>query len=325
MPADGRPLFIVWHGFQRRAEALAPLLGAGLVYLPNRWRSRWLRPLDYARKLLLTVQALRRERPAVVVLQVPPPFGALAALALEVPYVLDAHNAALQGFWARLPLSGWITRRAALVVAHNDEARRLAEERFPGARVAALRDPLDDRLMSRQRGPRDERRILIVCSFGPDEPIDQIHGLVAARPDLEFVITARVEKLERSWRERLKALPNLRLTGFLASEDYDALLASVGAAVVFTARSATQPSGACEALASDTPLVLSRTSLTMSLFGDWAHLVEDARQAAEALDTARLSRPDLGEYRRSWMEGFRAELAVVRARMGEVDASGRTS
>lgn len=323
MPTSEEALFIVWYGYQRRAEVLAPKLEARLVWLPNRWKHRFLRPLDYLRKLVLTIRAIRERRPRFVILQSPPPFGALAAMALRVPYALDAHNASLQGFWARLPLAGAIARGAVVVVAHNHEAGAIAHARFPGAAVTVLRDPLDEELMGLRGGARDPNRILTICSFGPDEPIPLIHDLIARRRDLEFVITARVERLPPAWRERFIRLPNLRLTGFLPTKDYNELLKTSGAAVVFTTRTATQPSGACEALAADTPLVLSRTSLTQALFGGWAQLVEhDVEQVSSAIDRARFSRPDLSRPRADWMAAFQEELDDLLSRLTGAPYSG---
>ena len=322
MPASEESLFVVWNGYQRRAEVLAPRLNARVVWLPNRWRSRYLRPLDYLRKLVETYRVVRDYRPRFLVLQSPPPFGALAAMALRVPYVVDAHNASLQGFWAKVPLTRLIARRAVAVVAHNDEAKAIADARFPGSVVTVLRDPLDLELCAQRAAARDPNRVLIVCSFAADEPIALIHDLIAARSDLEFVITARVEKLAPTWRERFERLPNLRLPGFLPTARYNELLVTSGAAVVLTERSATQPSGACEALASDTPLVVSRTSLTESLFGGWAQLVEhDVVSIAAAIDRARGSRLDLSEERAAWTRAFETELEELRSRLAGLSAS----
>lgn len=302
-------LFVVWHGYQRRAEVLASRLGARVVWLPNRWRSSAMRPVDYVRKMGDTFRALDRHRPRLLLLQSPPPFGALAAMALDVPFVIDAHNASLQGYWSRVPLAELVARRAVAVVAHNQEASEIARERFPSATVTVLRDPLDETLSRSGPTERDPRRVLLVCSFGADEPVELVHASIAARTDIEFVITGKLDRLAPEWRDRLRALPNLTLPGFLPTPDYNRLMLTCGAAVVFTNRLATQPSGACEALAAGTPLVVSKTTLTEALFGAWAHLVEhDVDQVSEALDRARFQRLDIKEYRRMWMEAFEREL-----------------
>ena len=76
-------------------------------------------------------------------------------------------------------------------------------------------------------------------------------------------------------RVAFEGCANVRLPGFLKESDYQALLCASKAAVVLTTSVAVQPSGACEALASDTPLIVTRTALTRSLFGAWALLVDN--------------------------------------------------
>ncbi|MGL5805596.1 MAG: hypothetical protein ACRC11_09155, partial [Xenococcaceae cyanobacterium] len=72
---------------------------------------------------------------------------------------------------------------------------------------------------------------------------------------------------------------------------------------------ATQPSGACEALSSDTQLILSKTSLTQKLFGDWAVLVENSSESI-ALAIASLSPEslNLSRDREQWNRAVKQEI-----------------
>lgn len=305
-------VLIVGRGYQRRAELLAKQLAAEVIYLPNRWKSKWLRPLDYLFDFFVAITVLRQRRPDYITVQNPPPYLALAAVLLRIPFVFDAHNAAIQGVWARVPGAKWLARKAIAVVAHNMEAGSIAEVAFPASRILVLRDPIEVISAPGSRPARNSDHVLFICSFGNDEPIALIYSLIRARPTIRFFITAPVSRLSPEWRERLTGLPNLELTGFLSTERYQELLLSVGAAIVLTTRPATQPSGACEALSSDTPLVLSHTSLTEALFGEWAHLAKhDVESLSTALDAALQDMKSLASYRDAWVHAFQVELSTM--------------
>lgn len=316
MPERPRNLYLVWREYQRRADVLAPLLDADVVFLGRRWRSRWLRPVDYLLDLVASLRMVRQRRPAYLILQTPPPYAALAGILGGTPYILDVHNASIQGRWARVPLARWLAKRARFLLAHNDEAKELARRAYPGCHILTLRDPVVS-IGGREQGTtRNAERVLFVCSFGHDEPIALIHALIERRPDLQFVITAPIHRLPPAWGERFRRLPNLELTGYLPTEEYQRLLSTSGVAVVLTTREATQPSGACEALAADTPLVVSRTSLTTTLFGTWAHVVEhDVDVVSRAIDEARSGSRSLAPERTRWTHDFTTELEAVQSAM----------
>lgn len=310
-----RGVYVVWRSYQRRAETLADELGCDLVFLPHRFKTRWLRPFDYLGSAIATFQLLRRRRPAYAVFQAPPAFVALPALVLGVPYVVDGHNAVFQGRWSRVPGTATILNRATAVLAHNEEVLKIARERFVGAPLTVLRDPLG----TLPKGSPSERvrdQVLVIASFGADEPIDALLDTIEYAPDTTFVLTADPAKLPEPQRRRLVSAPNVKLTGFLATEEYQRLLATSGVALVLSDRPATQPSGACEALASDTPLVVSRSTLTERLYGSWAHLVEhEPASIASAIRRAAAGGTDLGHERRGWTDAFGRELSALAERI----------
>lgn len=314
MPETPAGLYVVWRGYQRRAEVLGPALGCTVAFLPNHWNSRWLRPLDYLLHFFATVRLIDRLKPEFMVFQSPPPFAAYAAIVKGVPFLIDAHNAAVQGRWSRLPTVHALSRLALAVVAHNKEAAEVARRVLPGSKILTLRDPISEIRRPGTRTARIEDQVLFICSFGSDEPLGIIYHLIESRPDLAFVITAPSHRLPPTWRGRFEGLPNLRLTGFLPTEQYQELLLTSGVAVVLTTRSATQPSGACEALASDTPLVVSRTTLTEHLFGAWAQTAANSvEELSRALDVARANVRSLSDERAAWHSAVSDELLAVKA------------
>lgn len=314
MPDKLNGLYVVWRGYQRRAEVLGPALGCQVSFLPSRWKNRWLRPLDYLLNLFATIRLIGRRAPTFIVFQSPPPFVAYAAILKGVPFLIDAHNAAVQGCWSKLPTARALSRLALAVVAHNDEVAEVAKQAFPGSRVLTLRDPISEIRRPSTLGGRNGDQVLFICSFGSDEPLEVIHQLIESRPDLNFVITASPHRLPPGWRAKFESLSNLKLTGFLPTDRYQELLLTSGVAVVLTTRAATQPSGACEALASDTPLVVSRTTLTECLFGAWAHTAANTvDELSRALDVARANVRSYSDERSAWCSAFEDELLAVKA------------
>src|SRR6202000_2921033 len=103
---------------------------------------------------------------------------------------------------------------------------------------------------------RRGNHILFICSFGDDEPIDLILDTVQAMPEFNFIVSGDAKRLPDYLRAAFTACPNVSLPGFLSTDDYHLLLSSSQAAVVLSTRPAVQPSGACEALSSNTPLVV---------------------------------------------------------------------
>jgi glycosyltransferase involved in cell wall biosynthesis len=310
--AEARPAFIVWLGYQRRSEVLAPLFGAEARFFPHVFRPKLLRPLDYLIKLILTLAYLLRFRPSYVIIQAPPLFPALPAILTRTPYVLDVHNALIQSFWSKIPFNGTFIRHAAALIAHNCEIGSTIRQHFPNSKVFTIADPVP--VIGDDAQPRDTRHILLICSFHRDEPISLILDTVRALPDFTFTITADIQRLPRDLQVAFAACVNVRLTGFLSTDAYHSVLCSSKAAVVLTTMPAVQPSGACEALSSNTPLVLTRTRLTESLFGGWAVLVDNRIDSlVPALRSLSDQRPDLKAYRGQWNHGVMGGIAALRA------------
>ena len=309
--APSRPAFIAWKEYQRRAEVLAPLLGcSGVCYFPHFFQSKALRPFDYLLELIRTVAYLIRFRPKLVFLQAPPLFSAFGAILFRTPYVVDIHNTLVQSFWSRVPLTKTFLRNAEVLIAHNSEIAAVIQARYPAAKVVTIQDPVE--AICNGLRLRDKREILIICSFDRDEPISLILEMIQELPEFAFTITANVRRLPRDLHQAFTACTNLRLTGFLSTDAYHSLLSSCKAAVVLCTMPAVQPSGAVEALASNTPLIVTRSSLTESLFGEWAMLVDNNLESLTvAIRSLNDDRQDLQVYRNRWNDQVFREIAEL--------------
>jgi len=250
-------------------------------------------------KTIATLRHILKYQPRLIIFQGPPLFAAIPAMLLMVDYVVDAHNAVIQGIWGKLPLSKYIIRRARAVIVHNSEILKLAQTLFQETRFFNLQDPLQH--IVRPNSKRLNNQILVICSFASDEPIDIIIDSISKLSNYQFVITADTTKLQPLQQQRLNECQNINLTGFLPTEDYHTLLCTCTAALVLTTRDSTQPSGACEALSSDTQLIVSDSTLTRAMFGYWAVFVDNTVDSIVAAIQALESRSiDLSHYRNEW-------------------------
>lgn len=305
-----RCLFIVWKGYQRRAEVLAPLFDAEIKWIPHLFRSKRLRPLDYLYKFFVTVFHILRTRPDYALVQAPPHYAALPAIVCRLPYILDAHNGVFQSYWHKLPLFNLVMRRARAVLVHNPEVLDLFQADYPDKPFFIVADPLQR--IEVPGAIREPNKILFICSFDPDEPVDTIARVIEQVPDTTFVITADLKKIPAAIRQRIEACPNVQLTGFLSTPDYHRMLCTSTAAIALTNMVATQQSGACEALSSNTPLIASRSTLSEKLFGEWATLVENTPEEIVAAIHALNRDPlHLESYRTAWNQQVRAGVISV--------------
>jgi hypothetical protein len=303
-------LFFVWKKYQRRPEVLAPLLDAKTKFIPHLFKSKYLRPLDYAFKLLVSIREILVKKPDIIIAQCPPIFSALPALLTGTPYILDAHNPFFQvKMWQKLPLTGYLINNALAIIIHNSEILKIAKDIYPSARFFNIPDPIET-ITSDTEQKRIDKQILVISSFDPwDEPIDLLVEVMDKMPEYTFIVTADVNKLSSETSQHLQRLDNVVLTGFLPTKEYHAKLCSSMGALVLTNSEATQPSGACEALSSDTQLILSKTSLTQKLFGDWAVLVENSSESiAKAIASLSPKSLNLSRDREQWNRAVKQEI-----------------
>jgi len=308
-----KALFIVWKNYQRRAEVLAPQMMAEVLFIAHIFRRKAFRPVDYLFKLLVSFYVSLRQKPRFIIVQSPPLYSAIPALLLKIPYVIDAHNPVFQNVggnisWGKLPLSSFLIKNACAVMVHNHSILNLAKQLYPDVTFFKIPDPIEK--IESLHTKRLPNQILAICSFDPDEPIEILLESMARLPNYTFIITADPLKLSPDLRVKLQRLTNVQLTGFLPIQEYQAFLCSSLAALVLTNQDSIQPSGACEALSSDTQLIVSNTPLIKELFSEWAILVENsATSIVSAIETLQPQTIDLSSYRDFWNHSVYSEIS----------------
>lgn len=306
-------LFIIWKKYQRRPEVLAPLINCQSIFIPHLFRSKYLRPLDYLIKLGLSVKEILKNKPSFVVAQCPPTYSVIPALITGIPYIIDAHNPLFQvEMWQKIPLAKYLIQNAQAIIVHNSEMAQIVEKLYPSVRLFTITDPIEFISTDRKREIK-EKQILVIASFDPwDEPVELLIEVMKELRDYNFIVTADINKVSAEIGQELQKLKNVCLTGFLPVKEYHSVLCSSLAALVLTTSEATQPSGACEALSSDTQLIVSKTSLTSNLFGKWAILVENSQESiVKAIKSLSCEKLDLLAYRQQWNNLVEKEIAEL--------------
>jgi glycosyltransferase involved in cell wall biosynthesis len=316
-------VFLVWGppGRGPRSRAFGQALGMDVVYVSaSAKRGRLAALYKYPVQMVQTVRVLRRRRPRVVFVQSPPSLAVMAAWVYArtsgARYVVDAHSCAMRSFWWTRPrwLHRGLTRdAAATLVTNGTYAASLAAE---GGRTLVIRDvPLAGSGAGSERadGGFD---VLVVNTFAPDEPLEEIVRAAEDLPEVTFHVTG---DLRRIGGTPPPAPANVRFTGFVSDEEYRTLMASAGAVMCLTTHDDTMQRGACEALWAGRPIVTSDWALLRDYFDAGTEHVDNGaaaiRAAIEAIaaDPGRYEREiaDLQVRRRREWDGAITSLAAA--------------
>jgi glycosyltransferase involved in cell wall biosynthesis len=311
-------LALTWMD-QRRTEELCAGLNLELVVLktPRRGSLRYL--VLGAR----TVALLARRRVRVLLVQNPSLI--LASLAVLLRSVLgyrlivDAHNEAVDPYinrqrWIRT-LSRWVIRHSDLTIVSN---RHLADlvAGFGGRAFT-----LPDRVPTPPPGVRSALggpfNVVLVATHARDEPVSQVFEAVRGT-DVQLYVTGNPRRLAPALAADVP--PNVQLTGFLPDAEYWALLHSADAIIDLTLMDDCLVSGAYEALAMGTPMLLSNNRASIELFGEAAHFTDntapDIRRGLEVLRSRSDKLKAAAELKRSelhqrWSESARDLASMI--------------
>ncbi len=312
-------LALTWMN-QRRTEELCAGLDLELVVLQTRRRGL----LRYLVLGARTVALLARRRARVLLVQNPSLIlAALAVLlrgALGYRLIVDAHNEAVDPYinrqrWIRT-LSQWVIRRSDLTIVSNRHLAELVEKL--GGRAFTL----PDRVPTPPPGVRSPLggpfNVVLVATHARDEPVAQIFEAVRGT-DIQLYVTGNPQRLSPSLAGNVP--PNVRLTGFLPDAEYWGLLRSADGVIDLTLMDDCLVSGAYEALAVGTPMLLSNNRASIELFGEAATFTDntapDIRRALQLLRShtdklklaAELKRSELAER---WSASARDLAGVIK-------------
>lgn len=275
-------IVLSWH-LQRRTRGLARELGFPLV--ATQFAGGLLR--RHGRSMVWTIYQLLRYRPRFVLLE----YSYLLLVLLrcyawcapfEVRIICDCHNGSL-----RRDLPGplqrcfrffkrWSFKSVDLLVVSNELLRQEALALCP--QVACLPDPIPRIRPTDLRIPRQGQHCVVICSYGADEPIQQMIEAAALLGRTGHTVTF-TGSMPSQWYLRLEGLPNVSCSGYLSEADYLQLVGNSGCAIVLSSDTSCLMCGGYEALALSVPLVLSDTEALRHYYGDAAIYTQHAPNA----------------------------------------------
>lgn len=263
-----KPLFIAWASHSQRFETLAVELDGQLsLQYETQLKGPWLTLLRYLVQGWKTWRLLERERPEVVIVQVPPVFaplivavwcelrGKTGAAGCVARYALDTHTGTYHDAkwrWA-LPIQRLLSRRAVVTLVTGEVA--LSMLRRWNARGLYLVDGLPTfSPASGMIGSQGDTRVAVISTFS-GEPIAEIFAAARLLPHVTFYLTGDPEQAAARLLEQKPE--NVILTGFLRGGTYTALLENVHGLVILTERPYDLSGGAYDALAVAKPALVS--------------------------------------------------------------------
>lgn len=323
-----RVLMVTWLDHQRTRQLCAGLaFDLAVMTTPHRGIVRYL--LLSARTLAL----LWRHHPRVLIVQ-NPSMGLSVLAVLLRPFlgfrlVVDAHNAAIapyvRRFWVIARLSQWLVRKADLTIVTNRQLAEIVTRQRGKPFVLPDRIPAPPPVSERRL--RAEFTVALVATFAADEPIAEVFEAVQGTDTIVYV-TGDHRRMSRDAAE--KASANVKFCGFLSDADYWSLLSSVDGVVDLTRTEHCLVCGAYEALAIGKPMLLSKSSASVELFGECALFTDNTpadirreltrlREQSVPLHTAVIS--SRGRLQSSW-SALAGELTRI---VGDWAATTRVS
>ncbi len=305
-------IFISWAENCSRSDHLARLLGGKSYMIYAGWLGS--RPATIALKYVIqiwqTLKLLWREKPDVVLVMVPPIFAVLPVYVYckitGGRFATDNHTA---GFtmkrWQRMSfLHGWLEKRAACNIVTNEKLRQWQQTwGVPAERNCVIGDlpvqfaQIEAPPFFQQNGgakngthPNGFFAITAVCSFNPDEPLDNILRAAADLPEVNFFCTGKLKDAPSGLLERKPE--NVTFTDFLSVPHYAGLLKASHAVMVLTTRDHTMQRGAYEAMALGTPIITSDWPILRKTFANGGLFVDNSPQSiVQAVQQLRLHWP----------------------------------
>jgi glycosyltransferase involved in cell wall biosynthesis len=240
-------LFITWTP-EWRTERLAEGFGATSL-LPAPFARKWPWPVRYLTQAIATTWHLVRRRPQLVSFQNPPPLTGLVLVLLS--HVLrfdvwaDCHSGPwMDPRWMRFDrLNRWVLARCRGGLFHNLEMLAEHGHQTPEAILSwtpPLRDLHDPAVAA---AARSYPYVVMVCSYHPDEPTEEVLAAARLMPDVPFMLTGNAPD-----EFRAGAPDNVTFTGFLSVPDYWKLVQGAATILCLTKYPKTMQQGIAEGL-----------------------------------------------------------------------------
>jgi glycosyltransferase involved in cell wall biosynthesis len=164
-----------------------------------------------------------------------------------------------------------------------------------------------------QDAPHYNNKIAFVCSFAPDEPLENVLAVATLLPEVLFYITGDHSRIQNKKQVLDRKPGNIVFTGFMSYDEYMSLLQYVDAVIVLTNRDQTMLSGAYETMAIGKPLITSNWDCLQQYYNKGTICTDNSpEEIKKAIDVALTKKERLvnemiqlrGEKLKEWEERF---------------------
>lgn len=262
-------IWITWER-QRRSVELAKKFNCELFLI------EYAGLLKYPKAIIKTLTILRSSRPNILFVQNPSmilaAFACIYKFVSKTTLIVDRHTTfLLTRKYMNTPkiiifklLHRFTIRHADLTIVTNDFLANLVSK-LKG-RPFVLPDKLPELSHSKELPLKGKRNILLISSFGMDEPIKE--ALESMRhlkqKDIFLYITGNYRKLDHSIYK--EAPENVVFTDYLAEQDFSDMLFSVDAVMVLTTAEHCMLCGCYESVSAGKPLITSNKKVLREYF-----------------------------------------------------------
>jgi len=289
-------IWITWH-YAARSRNMAQVLGIPIfeyfntknVLIRHTFSSVW------------TIWVLLRQRPKVIFLQLS--FMLLNIVVLykflsfgKVTIIADCHTKALRRkargifnyiFW---PIKKFTFRFVNISIVSNIGMEKDIKQLHSHYFIIPDKIPV----LKINKVESNEKYFVYISSFAVDEPFEEIFDVVKLLPkEYKFYWTGKISQNKKFPQE----IPNnLIFTDYISFEKYYELIANAEAILALTTEDDCLQSGAYEALAVETPMVISDTEALRNYFSNAAiYTKHDPHQIKEKLLEAANRKDELVE------------------------------
>ncbi len=278
--ASSKIVYISWAPYCSRSDNTARELGGKsyMVYFDFLGSNYFTILLKYLAQMIQTLSILLRDGPDVVFVMSPSVFATIPVYlhckVFGARYVIDAHTGAFDHpMWQKVMfLQKFFCRNALLSIITNRGIAKILEGW--GAKYLIIPDVPIQCEAARLPDLKGKNNVTLVNTFASDEPILQFLDATKKLPEVQFSVTGKLGKKQRTYSEF--KLDNVHFTDFLPEEDYAGLLQASDLIVVLTTRDHTMQRGAYEAIYYGKPVVTSNWAVLRENFPKGAVFVDNS-------------------------------------------------
>lgn len=262
-------VWITWET-QRRSYELAKILNCKFYLFEYEG------VLRYLRSIVNTLRVFANKSTNIIFVQNPSMVLATLACIYRIitkkkvivdrhtTFRLDKKNDYGLGYLIFSLLNNFTIKKADLTIVTNNHLASIVEQMKGKAYI--LPDKLPDLLQTEHVGLKKGFNLLLITSYGEDEPIQE--ALIAAEKmmnhELRLYISGNCNKLKDTIKQ--KASSNVFFTGYLKENDYINLVFAVDAIMVLTTANSCMLCGCYEAVAARKPLITSDKKVLQEYF-----------------------------------------------------------